>query len=38
MPSSSRAIDILDTSSEPEVLSEGSMDIYRKAISRHLKK
>jgi hypothetical protein len=37
MPRVSRKLDILDTSSEPEMINEG-MDIYRKAISRHLKK
>ena len=30
-------VDILDTASEPEMINEG-MDIYRKAISRHIKK
>ena len=33
-----RVLDILDTSSEPETLTEGVMDIYSKALSRHLKK
>jgi hypothetical protein len=37
MPRVSRKLDILDTASEPEMINEG-MDIYRKAISRHLKK
>ncbi len=37
MPRVERKIDILDTSTEPEMINEG-MDIYRKAISRHLKK
>jgi hypothetical protein len=33
-----RVLDILDTSSEPETLTEGVMDVYSKALSRHLKK
>jgi hypothetical protein len=37
MPRFSQKVDILDTASEPELISEG-MDIYKKAISRHLKK
>jgi hypothetical protein len=38
LPRVSRTVDILDTASEPEMIVEGSMDVYRKAISRHLKK
>jgi 16S rRNA C967 or C1407 C5-methylase (RsmB/RsmF family) len=37
MPRFAPKVDILDTSSEPEMISEG-MDIYRRAISRHIKK
>ena len=33
-----RVLDILDTSTEPETLTEGVMDVYSKALSRHLKK
>jgi len=33
-----RVLDILDTSSEPETLTEGVMDVYSRALSRHLKK
>lgn len=33
-----RVLDILDTSTEPETLTEGVMDVYTKALSRHLKK
>lgn len=33
-----RIIDILDTSTQPETLTEGVMDVYSKALSRHLKK
>jgi len=36
--SAPRVLDILDTSSEPETLTEGVMNIYSKALSRHLKK
>jgi hypothetical protein len=38
MPRVSRKVDILDTASEPEMIVEGHMDVYRKAISRHIKK
>lgn len=38
LPRVSRTVDILDTASEPEMIVEGNMDVYRKAISRHLKK
>lgn len=38
MPRYTPKMDILDTSTEPEVITEGTMDYYRKAISRHLKK
>jgi len=38
MPKFSQKVDILDTVTEPELISEESMNIYRKAISRHLKK
>jgi len=38
MPRYTQKMDILDTSTEPEVITEGTMDFYRKAISRHLKK
>ena len=37
MPRFAQKVDILDTASEPEMITEG-MDIYKKAISRHLKK
>lgn len=37
MPRFAPKVDILDTASEPEMINEG-MDIYRKAISRHIKK
>jgi len=37
MPRFAPKMDILDTASEPEMINEG-MDIYRKAISRHIKK
>ena len=37
MPKFSQKVDILDTVTEPELISEG-MDIYKRAISRHLKK
>jgi len=33
-----RVLDILDTSSEPETLTEGVMNVYSRALSRHLKK
>ena len=33
-----RVLDILDTSSEPETLTEGVMNVYTRALSRHLKK
>jgi len=33
-----RVLDILDTSTQPETLTEGVMDVYSKALSRHLKK
>ena len=33
-----RVLDILDTSTEPETLTEGVMNVYSKALSRHLKK
>jgi len=38
MPRVSKKVDILDTASEPEMIVEGHMDVYRKAISRHIKK
>jgi len=38
LPRVSRTVDILDTASEPEMIVEGHMDVYRKAISRHIKK
>jgi hypothetical protein len=37
MPRFAQKVDILDTASEPEMINEG-MDIYKRAISRHLKK
>lgn len=37
MPRFAPKVDILDTASEPEMINEG-MDIYRRAISRHIKK
>ncbi len=37
MPRFAPKMDILDTASEPEMINEG-MDIYKRAISRHIKK
>jgi len=33
-----KIVDILDTVTEPEMIMEGTMDVYKKALSRHLKK